>query len=72
MAERRGVEKRLKLALALTNDRLFIKTADTNLEEADALPAVAYLPPFAGISSRENQMSGAERRAMVGRVSRAV
>ncbi|MBZ9850282.1 ATP-binding protein [Mesorhizobium sp. CA14] len=62
-----GAEKRLKLALALTNDRLFIKTADTNLAATDILPTVAYLPPFAGIVSRENQMSGAERRAMIGR-----
>lgn len=60
-------EKRLKLSLALTNDRLFIKTADTNISDNDILPSVAYLPPFAGISVRENQMSGAERRAMVGR-----
>lgn len=63
----RGAEKWLKLALALTNDRLFIKAADTNVAEADDLPTVAYLPPFAGIASRENQMSGAERRSMVGR-----
>ncbi|TAX98846.1 hypothetical protein ELH94_21105 [Rhizobium leguminosarum] len=62
-----GIEKRLKLALALTNDRLFIKAADTNLVVADELPTVAYLPPFAGIVSRENQMSGAERRSMIGR-----
>lgn len=60
-------EKRLKLALALTNDRLFIKAADTNLTAADDLPTVAYLPPFAGIVARENQMSGAERRSMIGR-----
>ncbi|MBB5043453.1 ATP-dependent nuclease [Shinella fusca] len=60
-------EKYLKISLALTNDRLFIKTARTNLTEDDKLPTVAYLPPFAGIVSRENQMSGAERRSMIGR-----
>lgn len=60
-------DKRLKLALALTNDRLFIKATDTNIDENDILPTVAYLPPFAGIAVRENQMSGAERRSMVGR-----
>lgn len=65
--DRVGTEKRLKLALALTNDRLFIKTSDTNLVETDELPTVAYLPPFAGIVSRENRMSGAERRGMIGR-----
>lgn len=62
-----GADKHLKLALALTNDRLFIKAAESNLTQEDALPTVAYLPPFAGIASRENQMSGAERRSMVGR-----
>ncbi|MBP0493822.1 AAA family ATPase [Pararoseomonas indoligenes] len=62
-----GNDKHLKLALALTNDRLFIKQTSSNLAASDALPMVAYLPPFAGIGSRENQMSGAERRAMIGR-----
>ncbi|NKC32987.1 ATP-binding protein [Roseomonas sp. BU-1] len=60
-------ERHLRLALALTNDRLFIKPTASNLTASDALPSVAYLPPFAGITSRENKMSGAERRAMIGR-----
>lgn len=62
-----GVDKHLALALALANDRLFLKAASTNLADGDQLPPLAYLPPFAGISSRENYMSGAERRAMIGR-----
>jgi len=62
-----GSEKYLKIALALTNDRLFVKASSTNLQETDRLPRVAYLPPFAGITSRENIMSGAARRAMIGR-----
>lgn len=62
-----GVEKHLRLSLALTNDRLFVKAAESNLTDVDALPAVAYLPPFAGIAQRENKMSGAERRGMIGR-----
>jgi hypothetical protein len=62
-----GADKHLKLTLALTNDRLFIKAADSNLNASDALPTVAYLPPFAGIAPRENKMSGAERRGMIGR-----
>ena len=61
------VEKHLRITLALTNDRLFIKAANSNLLVDDALPAVAYLPPFAGITPRENKMSGAERRGMIGR-----
>lgn len=62
-----GVEKRLKIALALANDRLFVKPVDSNLAEGDVLPTVAYLPPFAGIVSRENKMSAADRRTMIGR-----
>ncbi len=62
-----GEDKHLALALALANDRLFLKASSTNLADGDILPPLAYLPPFAGISSRENYMSGAERRAMIGR-----
>lgn len=62
-----GTEKHLRLSLALTNDRLFVKAAASNLSDDDALPTVAYLPPFAGIAQRENKMSGAERRGLVGR-----
>lgn len=62
-----GIDKRLRLSLALTNDRLFVKAADSNLTDDDILPAVAYLPPFAGIAQRENKMSGAERRGLIGR-----
>ena len=62
-----GNSKHLEMALALANDRLFIKAGDTNLTEDDTIPPIAYLPPFAGITNRENLMSGAERRAMIGR-----
>lgn len=62
-----GDDKYLRIALALANDRLFIKADQTNLVEDDIIPPVAYLPPFAGIGSRENFMSGADRRAMIGR-----
>jgi energy-coupling factor transporter ATP-binding protein EcfA2 len=62
-----NAEKNLKLALALANDRLFVKQVSSNLVAGDALPTVAYLPPFAGIVSRENRMSAADRRSMIGR-----
>lgn len=62
-----GTEKYLKLALALTNDRLFVKQVGSNLLATDVLPTVAYLPPFAGIVSKENKMSAADRRSMIGR-----
>ncbi|MCP1235988.1 AAA family ATPase [Gluconobacter kondonii] len=61
-----AVPKKLRIALALTNDRLFVKAVDSNLTDDDILPTVAYLPPFAGISRRENKMSGAERRSLIG------
>ncbi|TAU90993.1 ATP-binding protein [Rhizobium leguminosarum] len=62
-----NAEKNLKVALALANDRLFVKQVDSNLVAGDVLPTVAYLPPFAGIVSRENKMSAADRRSMIGR-----
>ncbi|MBY5473591.1 ATP-binding protein [Rhizobium leguminosarum] len=62
-----NAEKNLKVALALANDRLFVKQVGSNLVAGDALPSVAYLPPFAGIVSRENKMSAADRRSMIGR-----
>ncbi|MGO7769822.1 ATP/GTP-binding protein [Rhizobium ruizarguesonis] len=62
-----NAEKNLKVALALANDRLFVKQVGSNLVAGDVLPSVAYLPPFAGIVSRENKMSAADRRSMIGR-----
>lgn len=60
-------EKILGISLALANDRLFIKASKSNLVEGDAIPQVAYLPSFAGITSREQFMSLADRRGMIGR-----
>ncbi|RVT99550.1 hypothetical protein EOD42_05560 [Rhodovarius crocodyli] len=62
-----GKLKHLKISLALTNDRLFIKSENSNLSREDQIPTIAYLPTFAGIASRENKMSVAERRGMIGR-----
>ncbi len=62
-----GVDKHLRMSLALTNDRLFVKASSSNLDNTDTLPTVAYLPPFAGIAQRENKMTGAERRGLIGR-----
>jgi len=61
-----GVNKHLEFGLALANDRLFVKTTDTNLLAGDKVPRVAYLPPFAGISSREGRLPHALRRRRVG------
>ena len=59
-------EKHLAFALSLANDRLFIKVLDSNLDPYDLVPNMAYLPPFAGISAREERLGGAIRRRRIG------
>lgn len=61
-----GMEKTLGFALALANDRLFIKVADSNLSPGELTPVCAYLPPFAGILARETRVGGAIRRRRIG------
>ncbi|MBN9188174.1 MAG: AAA family ATPase [Microbacterium sp.] len=61
-----GTAHRLAFSLALANDRLFIKVAETTLTEGDRAPVLAYLPPFAGISAREERTFGAVRRRRIG------
>jgi len=39
---------------------------DSNLTETGAIPRLAYLPPFAGITSREARLTGAIRRRRIG------
>ncbi|MDP1846262.1 MAG: AAA family ATPase [Solirubrobacteraceae bacterium] len=56
----------LEFGLSLANDRLFIKTTDSNLAVGDAIPRLAYLPPFAGITDREMRLPGAIRRRRIG------
>lgn len=57
---------RLAFSLALANDRLFIKVAETTLSSETRVPVLAYLPPFAGISAREERTYGAVRRRRIG------
>lgn len=59
-------EKHLEFSLSLANDRLFVKVSTSNLIEGDRAPTIAYLPPFAGISAREERATGAMRRRRVG------
>lgn len=61
-----GEEKHLQFSLSLANDRLFVKVSDSNLVDGDAVPTIAYLPPFAGISAREERATGAMRRRRIG------
>jgi predicted ATPase len=56
----------LEFGLALSNDRLFVKTTGSNLQTDDAIPRLAYLPPFAGITDREMRTTGAIRRRRIG------
>lgn len=58
--------RELGFGLALVNDRLFIKTATSNLSPGDPTPRIAYLPPFAGIMAREERINGAIRRRRIG------
>ncbi|AZJ36309.1 ATP-dependent endonuclease [Tenacibaculum singaporense] len=60
-------EKYLEIALSLANDRLFIKTTESNIIKDDKIPTAAYLPTFAGILERENKVSLAERRKLIGK-----
>jgi predicted ATPase len=57
----------LEFGFALANDRLFLKRTTSNLTAEDAVPRMAYLPPFAGITSREERTSHAARKRWIGR-----
>ncbi len=59
-------DRHLEFALALSNDRLFLRVNDSDLQEGDPIPRVAYLPPFAGITDREERLPGAIRRRRIG------
>lgn len=58
--------RHLEFGLSLANDRLFVKTTDSNLQQGDTFPRFAYLPPFAGMTDRETRTTGAIRRRRVG------
>src|SRR5262249_6788053 len=57
----------LEFGFALVNDRLFLKRTMSNLTNEDTVPRMAYLPPFAGITPREERMSPAVRKRWMGR-----
>ena len=59
-------EKYLEIGLALANDRLFVKTLSSNVCDGDAVPTIAYLPPFAGISDKEIWRYPAQRQKLIG------
>ncbi len=59
-------DRELEFGLSLANDRLFVKVTSTNLAPGQSIPRIAYLPPFAGIGDREQRLSPALRRRLVG------
>lgn len=61
-----GVEKYLEIGFSLVQERLFIKKMSSNLADGDKIPKVAYLPTFAGISSKEQWYSPAVRNKLIG------
>ncbi|HSD15582.1 MAG TPA: AAA family ATPase [Flavobacterium sp.] len=61
-----NVERFLKIGLALTQERLFIKALESNIEEGESVPQIAYLPPFAGITDKEQWYPLAYRNKVIG------
>src|SRR5512135_2471311 len=52
----------LGFGLSVANDRLFVRTTESNRNEGESIPAVAYLPPFAAIIAHEQRISRSTRR----------
>lgn len=61
-----GVEKFLEIGFSLVQERLFIKKISSNLQKGDKHPQIAYLPTFAGISSKEQWYNPAYRNKLIG------
>lgn len=61
-----GQERFLNIGLALTQERLFIKAIESNINREDKIPRIAYLPPFAGITDKEQWYSPAFRSKLIG------
>ncbi|HNO80622.1 MAG TPA: AAA family ATPase [Phycisphaerae bacterium] len=56
----------LEFGLALSNDRLFVRVTSSAVTKSTVIPVVAYLPPFAGITDKEEKVSPAIRRRRIG------
>lgn len=57
----------LEIAFTLNGNNFAIKNSDSNLVDNETIPTIAYLPPFAGISSHESWVSLADRRSLIGK-----
>jgi predicted ATPase len=56
----------LKFGFAYAQERIYIKVEDHNLNNETHIPKIAYLPPFAGILSKETWVSKARRNRQIG------
>ena len=61
-----SIEKHIRIGLSLVNDRLFIRTLSSNVTVQERVPRIAYIPPFAGISSKEPRYTPAMIRRFIG------
>lgn len=61
------VEHELEMGLMLMHDRVYVKQTCSTLQDATPVPKFAYLPPFAGIQTREERMSPAAQKRLIGR-----
>lgn len=61
------VEHTLQIGLKLRHDRIYVKQTHSTLLAATPIPRFAYLPPFAGIQTREERMSLAAQKRLIGR-----
>lgn len=59
-------ERFLTISLNEVQDKLFIKNGGSNLVAGDKIPAVAYLPSFAGLTAKEEWYSQASRNKYLG------
>lgn len=59
-------EKHLKIGLAYGQEKLYIKTLGSNINEGDYIPHVVYLPTFAGINSKEEWHTPSVRNKYIG------
>lgn len=61
------VERELEFGMTLAHDSLYVKPLHSTVNAGDPIPRCAYLPPFAGITAREERMSPAAQRRLIGR-----
>lgn len=65
--DRVATERNLQFGLKLAGDRVYIKPLQSTILETTQIPKLAYLPPFAGISAKEEKLSPAAQGRLVGR-----